>query len=470
MFSAVNSGLAPPRPRRAGGGNSVLRMLGGRPYTIATVTTLGIMAIGAIAKRGAAWNQVYVGAARMLLQGRDFYREIGNYAYPPFSALASIPFTLPPPALARGIWYLICVASTIYLMRKAWRLAGGTRVEGGRSAAAAGRREQIAFLLGHAIALQFALNALSHLQTDLLIGALIMAGCGLILAGRFYCSAIWIGLAAAFKATPLLFAPYLMWRRQWMAAALLVSIAIGANLLPNAVRQPPGGGLWLTRWCQQYLEPMTSENYLPGNWKNQLNNNQSIAGAVRRWLGTSWGIVPGDFKVFDRPNAPGSATIRGAFYLACVAVLLPVAWVAWRRRTIEMEGPDLSAAPATAPPDALPDPRAIECGIVLLLMVLLSPNSSVAHFCVLYLPAFCIARLAVLTRALALRVLLALAVVFSIASIHIRIGATMAAEQILLWLGVITFATLMLLIASVLTLLDVKVTGDQCVGLRGNLP
>jgi len=437
--AGVNKPLSPTPAAR------FICFLRDRPYTIVTIVTLTTMGIFAVAKKGSAWNQVYVGASQSLLHGRNLYRDVPNYTYPPFSAWAGIPFVILPARIARGLWYVICAAATVYLIRKAWQLAAGPMLETDGRRAAARPREQAAFLIGIAFALQFALNALTHLQTDLLIGALLMAGCAALLAGQFYRSAAWLGLAAAFKATPLLFAPYLLWRRRWAAAGLLVCIAVGANLLPDTVHSPPGGGLWLTQWTRLYLAPMGKANYLPGDWQNQLNNNQSIAGAVRRWMGTSWD------SSHSRPDAPAPASIRRAFYVGCALVMLPVLWLAWRRRRLAGEAFD----PSNARPDAadrFPSATAIECGIALLLMLLLSPNSSRAHFCIAFLPAFCIARLTLLRSGAALRVLLALAVLLSTLSIHIRLPWSYDAEQLLLWLGVITLATLFLLLACILAL------------------
>ena len=88
----------------------------------------------------------------------------------------------------------------------------------------------------------------------------------------------------------------------------------------------------------------------------------------------------------------------------------------------------------------------IECGMVFLLMLLFSPNSSRAHFCIMYLPAFCVARWAVRDEQIVMRVLFAMAIVFSTLSIHIRLGSTLAGEQLMLWIGVVTLSAVSLLI------------------------
>ncbi|MDB5298524.1 MAG: hypothetical protein JWO87_187 [Phycisphaerales bacterium] len=457
--------MGPPQPSHAPGRQELraAHPLLRHPYTAITTIVLFAMGVGAALKRSSEWNEVPLGAAKLLLQGRDIYKEMSAYTYPPFTAYVTIPFTVLPPGVARAIWYLICAAALVYTVKKAWHLAGGPKLEPIGTPGAGGPREHWAFLIGHAVALQLALNGVTHLQSDTLIAALLMAGCGAMASGKYFRSATWIGLATAFKATPLLFAPYLLWRRQWLAAAWLVCVAIGANLLPNTVHAPPSGGTWLGAWSRQYLLPMGDSNYTPGDWKNQLVNNQAIAGAVKRWLATTWEAGPREFKVYDRPGKASPTTIRRAFYASCLAVTLPVAIVFLRRR---WKKPDVveEAARGSNVVLAEPDPRAnevkkptpsplmIECGIVMLLMLLLSPNSSRAHYCILFLPAFCVARLAVRKPAGWVSILLWLAVIFSTLSIHIRLPGTMATEQVLLWIGVVMFATIFLLAASTITL------------------
>lgn len=444
---------------RAAGGQDVWRAVLSHPYSVAAMILLLVMGIGAVARKdtadGPAWNRVYVGSARMLLHGGDFYRQISGYAYPPFSALINIPFAPMPPKVARGLWYVISAASLIYLIVKSWQIAGGPPVEPGGRHPGAGPAEQVAFLLGNALALQFALNALTHLQTDLLIAALLIAGCAAIRTGRFMSAATWIGVAAAFKATPLLFGPYLLLKRRWLAAAWLVCVAVGANFLPDLVNHPPGGGIWLTQFYGKYLKPLSKPDYRPGDWANQLNNNQALAGTVRRWLATTWQSSRDDFRVFDRPGRASPRTIRLTFYTCCAAVLLPVLWVGWRRRRTESRS---GGDPPQSPPtdrEILPDAAMIECGIVMILMLLLSPNSSRAHLCILYLPAFCVARVAVHLPSPLVRIPFALAVLCSVLSIRIRVRASMLSEQTLLWLGILTFSALFLLLASTVALLRV---------------
>ena len=438
-----------PETRVNGPAGPVISILR-HPYSIALTLALIIMGFGATFKHQSAWDRTGPGVSMMLRAGRDFYANEKTFTYPPFQAWLNIVFTWLPLRPARATWFIISAVCLIYMIWKSWRLAAGPRLEPLGEFPQAKPREHWAFLLGLVCALQFALNSLTHLQTDLLIGALLTAGCGAIVARKSMRAATWIGLAAAFKCTPLLFAPYLVWKRKPVAAAWLIIIAIGANVLPNTVHAPPQRGLWLAEWSRLYLAPMERSNYVPGDWKNQLDNNQSFAGAAKRWLMTTWRIAPGEFHVVDRDRHPSPAVIRMSYLLSCIVALLIAAWAMWCR--VRSKSPD-AASSAEGHVPHWPSRDIIECGIVLLLMVLLSPNSSRAHFCVMLLPAFCIGRIAFGEKSRCLTVLLIAAAVCSTLSIHIRLDATLAAEQILLWIGVVMFAAISLLWASIIALI-----------------
>lgn len=419
------------------------------PYSAVLAVVLIIMGLGATFKHQSAWDKTGPGVSMLLRQGLDFYAIEKTFTYPPFQAWLNIPLTWLPLRPARAIWFILSAACLIYMIWESWRLAGGPRLEPVGEFADAKPREHWAFLLGLVCALQFALNSLTHLQSDLVIGALLTAGCAAIVSRRFMRAATWLGLAAAFKCTPLLFAPYLVWKRKPIAAAWLIIIAVGANVLPNTVRPPPQRGLWLAEWSHLYLAPMEQANYVPGDWKNQLDNNQSFAGAAKRWLMTTWRIAPGEFHVVDRLEHPSPAVIRWSYLLSCLVALLISGWAMWRR---ERSKGSEHASDATIQVHQWPSRDILECGIILLLMVLLSPNSSRAHFCVMLLPAFCIARLALGQKSRQLTALLAAAAISSTLSIHIRLNATLDAEQILLWIGVVMFAAIFLLWASIIAL------------------
>ncbi len=169
-------------------------------------------------------------------------------------------------------------------------------------------------------------------------------------------------------------------------------------------------------------------------------------------MATTWWVGKDEVIVGPRPGAASAGAMRDVFAAVGLAILIPVGIALWRHRRDD-RAPDPALRPSIGNP-APPSAVAIECGMVLLLMLLFSPNSSRSHFCIMYLPAFCVARLAVRPGAsLLLRTLLALAVISSTLSIHIRLPSTMLAEQVLLWVGVVMFCALFLLLACAVALI-----------------
>jgi len=441
----------PPEPKKGFGA-----WLWRRRYSVLTFLILGGFGIGAVLRQHSEWTETYIAAARSLAHGEDFYSAHRDFTYPPFSAFSMVPFVPLNPFVARGIWYLCCVLSILYLTTKTWRLSGGPRIEAGSDHPAAPAGEQAAFILGHLVVLlPFLLNALSHLQTDILIAALIAGGCGAIVSKRFFVGATWIGIATAFKATPLLFAPYLIWRRQYLAGTWLFVVAILASLGADLVHRDPNGGVWLTQWAKLYVTPMGKSDFMPGDWKNALNNNQAIAGAVRRWMTTSWNEDPNlNRPLADRMSPQVTAKIRYMFLACCAAiVLVPLAAVQWRRfRTlIPLAGTDSDAVESLGA--NLPSLAVLEMGLICSLMLLLSPNSSRAHFCLLYLPAFSIARWAVRRKDILVRVCFTLALLSALLSTRPRLPGSSRIEQPLLYLGVSMFAAVFLVLATTVAVL-----------------
>jgi hypothetical protein len=407
------------------------------PYTSVAVAYLFSQAFPAILRHNTEWHDVYVAAAHNLLAGRDFLQAAGGYVYPPFFAALTIPFTLLPQSLSQLSWYLISSACLVHSIKGAWRLSGGGPLQGVEGSGQA--REHLIFVLGLFCAVRFLFNALSHLQTDLLIAALVIAGCLAVKSNRTGLAATQIGLAAAIKCTPLLFAPYLVWRGKWLAAVWLVVAAVGLNLLPDLVRPSPSGELWLKEWYTRYLLPLEHKDYVPGVWHTDILNNQSLAGAVNRFFTTRVKSTAKGVEIVSKESAltpQGLKTLTGLLYAAIAA---PCLYALWRRRR--------AGNPRRHPPDA----DALEFSMVLLLMLLLSPNSSRAHFGVMLLPAFCVARIAVAEKNRFARMVTVLATLATL--ICYNIPGLNSLHAVTLWAGAVTLAAVLLLAGCVMGLL-----------------
>jgi hypothetical protein len=406
-----------------------------RPYTVFALLVLP--GLGAyLAKRAdSEWESVYVLAARHLKHGEYLYNPQDGYLYPPFTAWAALPFTTMSATALRATWVLVNLACVVAILRWAWRLAGGGALEG---KAGVPWREHTPAILGALCGLPYLHNCLVHQQTDVLLAALLVGGCLLLARSRSFTAATCFGLAAAVKCTALLWVPYLLWRRQPQAAAWLLCVAVGVNLLPDLVSRPSSGRTWLAEYGVQFLRPLTDSASYPGSWGSDILYNQSLAGAGQRWLARTWEFGADGWSSRLRDDPPRAAAVRAAVYAVQAGLLLSVLLVCRRPFQKLGEAPENRAR------------LALEGSVVLLLMLLLSPMSSKAHFGVLVLPGFCLARRAIATRGRLQQTVFFLALVLGLVSNKDPIGDLL--YSLTLWYGFTTWQTLLLLAGCLLAL------------------
>jgi hypothetical protein len=405
------------------------------PYTLAALVVLPVLGAYLCKRKDSEWESVYVLAAKHLGGGVYIYRAEDAYLYPPFTAWAALPFTALPAGAMRVTWVLINLAALVAVLRWGWHLAGGGALQG---RARPPRREHLAAALGALCGLPYLHNCLVHQQVDVLLAALLLGGCLLLAYARPLAAGTCLGLAAAVKCTALLWVPYLLWRRQPRAAAWLLCVALGVNFLPDLVSRPPSGRPWLAEYAVRFLRPLTESGTYPGSWGSDIVYNQSLAGAAQRWLARTWEWGPDGWAHRLRDDPPSPGTVRAAVYSVGVALLALVLAVC-RRPFGKLGG---------GPADR--ERLALEGGVVLSLMLLLSPMSSKAHFGVLVLPGFCLARKALASRSRLLGTVLAAALALGLVSNKDPIGDQL--YSLTMWYGFTTWQTLLLLLGCLLVL------------------
>jgi len=301
------------------------------------------------------WDTVFVRTAEHLLAGRDIYAQPDGYTYPPFQAFLAVPFAMMPTTANRIAFYGLNLVCLYWLFRSATKLAGGFTIVG----AAAGA--------------MFAFHCYAHQQTDIISAALVLGGCSYFARGKSLAAATLFGLGAAMKCTPLLFAPYLLVKGKPVAATWLILIAIGANLLPDAIHRP-AEGTWVSKWYEMYLAPMTRPEYSPGVWASDIIYNQSLVGAMKRWTSTTWSVVEHKVEMRAIPASmpPGEMKRLLVGCFAGLGALALAAIILGRRSERSI---------------------AWECGMVVSAMLLMSPMSSVPHFATLLLPGLLFAQM-----------------------------------------------------------------------------
>jgi len=180
---------------------------------------------------GADFNNFYF-AAKRLAAGENFYLinnpaqslpgELAGgatrFIYPPLLAYLFVPFSFLSLNTAFYIYTLFTVAllsASVYLLS---RLLSGSKM----------------FLYAMTALLAFSPIVWFHLergQTDVVVLFLLTAACFLLIRGRFKSVGLFVGLAALFKFTPLIFIPYLFFKNRKAFWSSIATLIVGSFIL-----------------------------------------------------------------------------------------------------------------------------------------------------------------------------------------------------------------------------------------------
>ena len=345
------------------------------------------------------WRQCFVRAAHRLQAGERIHHalEPNAYAYPPAMAMLAVPLANLPFRASLAAWYLVNVAAISIAVVCAWRLIGGG------SLTALGPRQGAMLALGLFLASRFLIAPLENQQFDAVIAACLFAGCLALAKGRTTWAAVLLGLAAGMKCTPLLFAPYLLWRRQFKATGLLVFVAVLVNRLPDWLWPQTAGVSYLGDWVGTFL--LKVGRTAPGVWDSDLVLNQSLSGLVNRFFQAGLPLSTADLPSAHADLSAASVRAMRWLVYGISAALLVV--TAWRFKGFRVQGSEFSKAcidegfrvqGSGFRCDWIEIRTAIEASAIVCLMLLLSPMSSKAHYVVLLLPCLVVARAVVERR------------------------------------------------------------------------
>jgi hypothetical protein len=214
------------------------------------------------------------------------------------------------------------------------------------------------------------LNGTVRCETDMFVVMLLAGGLYLMLAsGRQWGGGALLGVAAAFKVTPGLFAVYLLCRRNWRALGGMIAAGVACTILLPAAVWGPGGAVERHRsWLTKVIIPYATEG--PEHFISHAYRraNQSPKAALVRYL-THYNAGrrrrPEYVNVADLP----AGTVEGVA-MALKLLILAALVAAWLR------------APASAGREL----EALLFGLVPLGMLLLSDISHGSHLAVLAVP------------------------------------------------------------------------------------
>jgi hypothetical protein len=130
-----------------------------------------------------------------------------------------------PPVAARGLCYLLAVGALVACYGIWSRLTAGGRA-GGRDVALPAAVAAVALLL------PLLLRDLDDCGLQVFLMFFASLGGWALVRGKPIQAGCWLGTAAAYKLTPLLFLPLLLWKRQWRAAGGMMLCLAAWQLAP----------------------------------------------------------------------------------------------------------------------------------------------------------------------------------------------------------------------------------------------
>jgi hypothetical protein len=316
---------------------------------------LPLLAIGAIfyfkrfIKDPVGMTQFPAGA-KCLLESLPLQHCDATFTYPPFFALSMIPFAPLSMPVRNIIWYCITLAAITLCFMCCDFLARKTTSE-------AWSERELVWLRGltFLLSLKFVLAVLENQSYDAVVVLFVCAGLVALVQRRDVLGGASLGIAVALKITPLLFLPYLVFKRRYVAAAAMAVVLTVASFLPDLLFAPVGSPYgYVAAWVREVGGPAMTERLegpLHVFWFAGNPNNSSLRGLAGMF------VVDHNNAVFFRPLL---FTIY-AVYIAIVAVML------WRTRERQ---------------DTVP----VDGALLALSMLMLSPMTSHSHCIALLLP------------------------------------------------------------------------------------
>jgi hypothetical protein len=296
-----------------------------------------------------AGMETYPQAAACLWNGQMLQACDPGFTYPPFFAFVMLPFAPMPLWLRDLVWYVVTLAAMIGAVKLSefiTRKAAPTPLD----------RAELCWLRFFTLLLsaKLILAVFENQAYDALVVVSVLVGLAGLNSGRAFTAGAGLALAAALKATPLIFLPYLLWKRYFAAAVSFVVVYAVASLLPDILFAPAGAHGYFSTWLQEVAGPSLGLNPADAPfafWDGANILNHSLHGAVALNIDEAR-----QHAIFDATLA----SVDGCF-IAVVGVLLALS----PRR---------------------PESIAIDGSLLLIAMLMLSPMTSRSHYVALVLP------------------------------------------------------------------------------------
>jgi Glycosyltransferase family 87 len=317
------------------------------------------IAAGAVIYCSNFWDRapglsLYLEAAQCMLRGEPLQSCNPAFTYPPIFAFVMIPLVPLPLVFQNLIWYLVTLGSIVGCVILSARMAQLIVPDDWSE-------RDLAWLYGFGVLLnlKFIFATFSNQSYDASVVLLVLGGIMALATNRAMWSGASLACAAALKATPLLFLPYLVAKQHYRASAVMALILAVGCVLPDlifAVAGGPARGSYLLDWIRQVAQPALTEK-LDGNpitfWLASNTDNNSLRGFVGMY--------------FDDYSPAFRHVLYAVYAVYCVGLV----------RVLQSTGNGARAV-------------AIDGSLLLISMLLLSPMTSQSHHIALVLPVFAI--------------------------------------------------------------------------------
>lgn len=321
--------------------------------------------------------EVYPQGGACVVQGEPLRTCAELFSYPPAFAFLMAPFAAMPMGLRIVVWYLISIAATIGCFWVSEKLV--LKLLPGRWS-----QIELAWLriVSVIVSLKFVLAVFEYQAYDTLAAFIVFLGLWAVLQNRTFVSGALLALAAAIKATPLVFLPYLVVKRRFVAAAIFVVVFAGLWALPDLYNALKG------------LYPHYTENWIKQIVTPALAHEQTDATFWKTWMGAN--ILNHSFRgTVARMVVGTAAEAHGQLVLYSLCAVYVVAIGLLLLRSARRDGF-----------------VAVDGSILVIAMMMLSPMTSRYHYILLALPYMTVIGLAIRDRSLRVPAIVTMAIAF----------------------------------------------------------
>ncbi len=171
--------------------------------------------------RGYQAIALYAATGRCIWNGQTLLPCQPMFSYQPALAALLLPFAILPAALQKLVWYVICVGSLVLTVRLAEAMAerlypGATR----------GRNLIWLRCVSLFLCSKHIMDVLNYQAYEAPALAMVTLGIWALTVGREAPGGFWLAAAAAIRATPLIYLPYLLLKRRiWLVLHSLAALS-----------------------------------------------------------------------------------------------------------------------------------------------------------------------------------------------------------------------------------------------------